>query len=115
VNFREHIAEYDELKPAKPTQMIVASPQEPVVVSPKPSILKPPKYDAAPDTIAARLKARQNNAQLVHDAPDETIVDRVARRRHAAAADQANPVLDQETGKLLEYHQLLRHPKYKDV
>ncbi len=27
----------------------------------------------------------------------------------------AMPVLDQETGKLLEYHQLLVNPRYKDV
>jgi hypothetical protein len=114
VTFREQIAEYDEPTLATPTRMIVASPQKPVVVSPKPSILKLPTYDAEPDTIAARLKAHRNNTQLVQGAPDETIADRVARR-HRTANDQANPVLDQETGKLLKYRQLLRHPKYKDV
>ena len=29
--------------------------------------------------------------------------------------DQASQVLDDKTGNLLEYHRLMRHPKYKDV
>jgi len=29
--------------------------------------------------------------------------------------DFASAVLDKETGDLLEYHHLLKHPKYKDI
>ena len=115
VSFQEQIAEYDEPRQVTPTRMIVASPQEPVVVLPKPSILKPPRYDEKPDTIAARLKARRNKAHIVNDTPEETIADRVARRRREATVDHANPVLNQETGKLLKYRQLLHHLKYKAV
>jgi hypothetical protein len=61
------------------------------------------------------LKARRNKAHIVNDTPEETIAGRVARRQREATIDHANPVLDQETGKLLEYRQLLRHPKYKAI
>ena len=97
----------------KPRRMIVTSPQEPVVASPMPPALKPSKYAEEPDTIAARLKARKSAQQIVND--EDTIAARVARRRRETPSDQASPVLDQETGQLLEYRQLLRHPKYKDV
>ncbi len=80
VSFQEKIADYDEPRHVKPTRMIVTSPQEPVVVSPKPLILKPPTYNEEPDTIATRLKACRNKAQIVNDTPEETIADRVARR-----------------------------------
>jgi hypothetical protein len=43
--------------------------------------------------------------------PNESIADRVARRRREAA----HSVLDQETGQLLEYRQLLKHPKFKEI
>ena len=115
LSFREQIATYDEPRQVMPTQMIVALPQEPVVVSPKPLILKPSKFIEEPDTIAARLKARKNKAQIVKDPPEEMIADRVTRRQQEAAPDQANPVLDQETGKLLKYRQLLHHPQHKEV
>jgi hypothetical protein len=115
VSFREQIATYIEPRQVRPTRMIVVSPHEPVVVSPKPWIFKPPKSDEEPDTIATRLKARKNRLQIVKDPPEETIADRVARRRQEAAANKTNPVLDQETGKLLKYQQLLRHPKHKEV
>ena len=118
MKFRDQLKEHHELRPAgaevKPPQMIVASPKEPIVVSSKPSILKPSRYEE-PDTIAARLKARKSMDKIVNDIPAETIADRVARRRREAAADSTNPVLDHETGKLLEYRQLLRHPRYKNV
>ena len=42
---------------------------------------------------------------------EESIAERVARRRRGAA----NSVLDQETGKLLEYRQLLKHERFKEV
>ena len=29
--------------------------------------------------------------------------------------EAASAILDEETGKLLEYHHLMKHPKYKDV
>jgi hypothetical protein len=80
VSFWEQIAMYDEPRQVMPTWIIVASPQERVVVSPKPSILKPPKFVEEPDTIAARLKACKNKAQIVKDPPEKTITDRVARR-----------------------------------
>jgi hypothetical protein len=43
--------------------------------------------------------------------PEESIAERVARQRREAA----NSVLDQETGKLLEYRQLLKHERFKEV
>ena len=80
VTFEEQIAEHDKPRLAKPTWMIVASTQEPDVVLPKPSLLKPPKFNEEPDTIAARLKACRNKAQIVNDSSEEKIADRVARR-----------------------------------
>jgi len=43
--------------------------------------------------------------------PHESIADRVACRRREAA----HSVLDQETGQLLEYRQLLKNPKFKEI
>jgi hypothetical protein len=43
--------------------------------------------------------------------PNESIADRVARRRCKAA----HSVLDHETGQLLEYRQLLKNPKFKEI
>ena len=43
--------------------------------------------------------------------PNESIADRVAHLRHKAA----HSVLNQETGQLLEYHQLLKNPKFKEI
>ena len=43
--------------------------------------------------------------------PNESIADRVARRRREAA----HSVLDHDTGQLLEYRQLLKNPKFKEI
>ena len=42
---------------------------------------------------------------------NEPIANRVACRQRKAA----HAVLDQETGQLLEYRHLLKHPRFKDV
>ena len=43
--------------------------------------------------------------------PNESIADRVARRRREAA----HSVLDHETVQLLEYRQLVKNPKFKEI
>ena len=99
-------------------RLVVASPREQIVqpqpkqiVQPKP-ILKPSKYIEVPsDSIAARVKAKRDQMALTNPIPEESIAERVARRRREAA----NSVLDQETGKLLEYRQLLKHERFKEV
>jgi len=42
---------------------------------------------------------------------NESIDDQVAHRQREAA----HAVLDQETGELLEYRRLLKHPRFKDA
>ena len=108
VTFEEH---------TPPSRMIVASPKEPVVVSPREQTVvpKPPTAPTKPttpnDSIAFRTRSkRQPQPELI---PHESIADRVARRRRKMEA--AHAVLDQETGELLEYRQLLKHPKFRDV
>ena len=108
-----------------PARMIVASPREQVVESPqkpttKPiSILKAPTHTVQEDSIAARIKARRatpSTAPKVTKADDESIAERLLRRkRQINQIHAAFPVLDPETGKLLEYRQLLRHPKFKEA
>ena len=112
----------------KPTRMIVASPRTQVVKSPPKQIVKPtliikePKYTAEPDSIAARLKARQaastNNSAAsttAASADDESIAKRLLRCKRESKTEKAFPVLDPDTGQLLKYRQLLRHPKFKDA
>eukprot|EP00804_Cyclotella_cryptica_P004359 CCRYP_017999-RA/>CCRYP_017999-RA protein AED:0.23 eAED:0.24 QI:0/0/0/1/0/0/4/0/900 len=89
-----------------PDQLVVTWPQKQIVqVSPKKPTTKPkpkpilrePKYIADSESVADR---------------------RVAARRRAQApphVDTVHAVLDQETGELLEYRQLLKHPRFKDV
>jgi hypothetical protein len=94
-----------------PPQLIVASPQKPIVarkiVEPPPKpILKPPKY--IDESIAAQVRARCLQSQTM---VNESIANRVARQRREAA----HAVLHQETGELLEYRRLLKHPCFKDV
>ena len=94
-----------------PPRLIVASPQKPfverqIVDSPPKPILKPPKY--IDESIAARVRARRLQSKTT---VNETIADRVAQRRREAA----HAVLDQETGELLEYRRLLKHPRFKEV
>ena len=105
---------FDESPPTvhdPPPLLIVTSPQTPIVerkiVAPPPKpILKPPKY--IDDSIAARVRERRFQSQTM---VNESIADRVARRRREAA----HAVLDQETGELLEYRRLLKHPRFKEV
>ena len=112
VHFQEQLIE------PKPIRMIVASPKETIVASsPSPQqkfILEHPKFTAS-DSIAERVKARHANQHNNHttNEPELSIAERVAARRRQK--EQANPVLDFDTGELLEYRQLLRHPKYKDI
>ncbi len=83
-------------------QLIVASPTEQSVQpQPKP-ILKPPKF--IDESIAARVRARHLQPPPTNSVPNESITDRVARWRREAA----HSVLDQETGQLLKYCQLLK-------
>ena len=106
-----------------PIRMIVASPQKQVVKSPPKSqpkpILKPPTHAVQEDSIAARLKARraqQSSGTNITKADDESIAERLLRRKRQLNQTQAAfPVLDPETGQLLEYRQLLRHPKFKEA
>ena len=114
---------------SQPERMIVAWPQKQIVRSPTKSpqkeivqpapIIREPKYVTQPeDSIAARMKARKAaSTTKVAAANDESIAERVLRRRReiANSIEKAFPVLDPETGQLLEYRQLLRHPKFKDA
>ncbi|KAL7480170.1 hypothetical protein ACHAW6_005874 [Cyclotella cf. meneghiniana] len=89
----------------KPPRLVVASPKEPVVVSTPKPILKPPKYIVADDPIASRTRSKVQ-PQLPINEPS-SIAERVAQRRR----ESANAVLDEDTGDMLEYRQLLKHPK----
>ena len=93
-----------------PARMIVACPQGEIVPKPK-SILKTPKYPATTESIANRVKTRHKNIVPPPTLPEESIADRVSRRRR----ETANPVLDHDTGELLEYRHLLKHPKFKEA
>ena len=95
--------------------MVVAWPKEQIVQpssnpSPKPKpVLKEPKYIAESDSIAERVKTRH---QQVQSTPTESIAKRVAHRKREREVEVAHAVLDQETGQLLEYRQLLKHPRF---
>eukprot|EP00956_Cyclotella_meneghiniana_P018463 scaffold30756_cov39-Cyclotella_meneghiniana.AAC.1 len=124
-------------EPKEPPRMIVASPRKQVVKSPQNEIVKPvpiikkPKYivEEEGSIAVARLKARKAaasptslinarkaSATKVAAADDESIAERLLRRRREAKVlEKAFPVLDPETGQLLEYRQLLRHHKFKDA
>eukprot|EP00804_Cyclotella_cryptica_P025968 CCRYP_002793-RD/>CCRYP_002793-RD protein AED:0.25 eAED:0.25 QI:0/-1/0/1/-1/1/1/0/824 len=109
------------LAATSPTRMIVASPQEPHKDSLHPPlsepvpIIKAPKYIVAEDSIAARIKARRSESSKVTAADNESIAERLLRRKRENKTELAFPVLDPDTGQLLEYRQLLRHPKFKDA
>jgi hypothetical protein len=110
-----------------PARLIVAWPQKQIVqVSPKKpttapkSILRAPKYIAESESVADRVKSRRAAPQAPAPQPDDhlSVAERVAARRRAQAppqVDTVHAVLDQETGELLEYRQLLKHPRFKDV
>ncbi len=78
---------------------------------PKPlPILKQPKIVAS-ESIADRVKSRRETPLSLGQTPGQLIAERVARWRR----EFASPVLDQDTGKMLEYRQLLRDPKHKAI
>ena len=113
---------FDETPPRvhKPLpRLVVAWPQKQIVQpqvpkeKPKP-ILKPSKYiDESSNSIAARVKARRLQTPQAEPPQSESIADRVAQRRREKEA--VHSVLDQETGQLLEYRTLLKHPRFKEV
>ena len=118
----------------EPQKLVVAWPQEQIVKpkeqivqpkSPQPtSVLKQPKYSApqeqesiADRILARRRKAKQDAAPQSQD-DGLSIAERVARRKRERAVKpipEVHAVLDQETGKLLEYRQLLKHPRFRDI
>ncbi len=73
-----------------------------IVTSPK-SILKQPTVIPS-ESIADRVKRRRGT-------PSSSIAERVLQQQR----ESANPVLDFDTGELLEYRQLLRDPKHKEI
>jgi hypothetical protein len=75
-------------------------------------IPKQPTIIASPESIVDRVKNRRIQAPSLITAADITsIAERVAQRRRQSASS----VLDKDTGKLLEYRQLLRDPKHKEI
>jgi hypothetical protein len=92
-----------------------AGPSEPTIVIPRP---QPPGRTPAPvksnatseQSIAERVRARRRGTNSAPMENTESIAERVKRRRQEVAA----PVLDHDTGQLLEYRALLRHPKFKE-
>jgi hypothetical protein len=116
---RVQFVEPEVLRKEQPPRLVVASPKVTRVV-PK-SILKPSKHIVESESIADRVKRdRRGKPQDIPSTPHEplSIAERVAERRRQQAATSveiAVPVLDQETGKLLEYRQLLKHPKFQEV
>ncbi len=89
-----------------PPRLIVTSPRKQIVEPQPKTILKLPKY--IDESIAARVQAQRLQSQTTIN---ESIAEQVALRRREAA----NAVLDQDTGQLLEYRRLLKHPHFKDV
>jgi len=81
-----------------------------VILKPQP-ILKAPTYHS--ESIAKLIKARRA-ATAVNQELGKSIAERIARRQREKH-ESANPVLDQETGKLLEYRHLLKHPRLQKV
>jgi hypothetical protein len=77
-------------------------PRRLIVTSPQP-ILKQPTIIPS-ESIADRVKRRRGT-------PSSSIAERVLQRRR----ESANPVLDWDTGKFLEYRQLVRDPKHKEI
>ncbi len=71
-----------------------------------PPILKQPKIVAS-ESIADRVKNRRETPLSL----GQLIAECIARRRR----EFASPVLNQDTGKMLEYRQLLHDPKHKAI
>ncbi len=114
VKLTQHVprVSFDTTPPADsdpPVRLIAESPTK-QSIQPKPTpILKPPKFVDV--SIAARVRARRLQMLTANPVPNESIADRVACRR----CEAAHSVLDQGTGQLLEYHQLLKNPKFKEI
>jgi hypothetical protein len=101
----------EKTRPEAPARLVVVSSREPVVVSSPKSTFKASSYPRGESSIAARVKARRHDTVAESPSIPESIADRVARRRQ----ESAHPVLDTDTGDLLEYRQLLKHPKFATV
>jgi len=75
-------------------------------------IPKQPTIIASPESNADRVKNRRIQAPSLITAADITsIAEHIAQQRQQSA----RPLLDEDTGKLLEYRQLLRDPKHKEI
>ena len=87
---------------------------EPGIIASSPKIartsLNPPQPMDTNDSIASRVKARLRG-QATPEPEPSSIAERVAQRRR----ELANPVLDEETGQMLQYRQLIRHPRFKEA
>ncbi len=78
---------------------------------PKPlPILTQPKIVAS-ESIADRVKSRTETPPSLGQTPGQSIAKCIAQRRR----EFTSPVLDQDTGKMLEYHQLLPDPKHQAI
>jgi uncharacterized protein YaaQ len=79
----------------------------------QPSSIEPPPRVQVPRVhpTEAPPRVEQNPRADLAESQIESIASRLLSRR-AKPIETANPVLDYETGKLLEYRQLLKHPKY---
>jgi hypothetical protein len=86
-----------------PPRLIVTSPTASIQQQQPTSILNQPTVISS-ESIADRVKRRRGT-------PSSSIAERVAQRRR----ESAKPVLDFNTGKLLEYCQLLQDPKHKEI
>jgi hypothetical protein len=93
VRFNLGANEEQPFDPTTPPQLIVVS-------SAKPRI-------ATSESIANRVKERRETPPSF----GQSIAERVAQQRR----ESASPILNQDTGKMLEYHQLLRDPKHEAI
>jgi hypothetical protein len=75
-----------------------------------PPILKQPKIVVS-ESIADRVKSRRETLPSLGQTPGQLIAERIAQWRR----EFASLVLNQDTGKMLEYHQLLHDPKHKAI
>jgi hypothetical protein len=85
-----------------------------VIPRPQPTTLTPAPvklHKQNEQSIAEWVRDRRRGTNPTITSNTESIAEQVKRRRMAVAA----PVLDHDTGQLLEYRALLRHPKFKDV
>eukprot|EP00804_Cyclotella_cryptica_P014825 CCRYP_015027-RA/>CCRYP_015027-RA protein AED:0.12 eAED:0.12 QI:0/0/0/1/0.2/0.16/6/0/1256 len=97
----------EDTSTATPTPTIVVARPQPTLSPPASDSLR--KQDE--QSIAERVRARRRGTNTPSTPNPESIAERVKQRRMEAAA----PVLDHNTGQLLEYRALLRHPKYSDA